>query len=139
MPLKTLNGTCTIFCDSGIRTGLITTSPGVSSVPAKTPPSITESPPKSSACDAAVLLHAAVGDQGVAAAGGTGRRLHLRHTEVRRQPRSAAPAGTDADLDAVDAALEKKPGAVGGRDVAGNQFDRAMALADLLDRALHHQ
>ena len=52
MPRNTLNGTFTIFCDSGSRTDLCTTSPGVSSVPANALPSITESPPNSSASPA---------------------------------------------------------------------------------------
>ena len=40
-------------------------------------------------------------------------RLHLRHAEVRGQARGAAAAGADADLDAVDAALDQEPRALG--------------------------
>ena len=56
-------------------------------------------------------------------------RLHLRHAEVRRQARRAAAARADADLDAVDAALEQEPRAFGGGDVAGDQLDAAEPLA----------
>ena len=133
MPRNTLNGTCTIFCDSGISTGFSTMSPGVSCVPANALPSITVSPPNSSACDdAAVAPDAAVGDERHAVAdrqrGTRTSACDLRHAEVGRQSRRAAAAWTDADLDAVDAALEQERRALGGRDVAGDELDVAEPL-----------
>ena len=65
-------------------------------------------------------------------------RLHLRHAEARRHARRAAAARPDADLDAVGAALEQEPRALGGRDVAGDHLDVAEALPELRHRALHH-
>ena len=58
-------------------------------------------------------------------------RLQLRHAEARRHARRAAAARTDADLDAVGAEIEQKPGALGGRDVARDHLDLAEALAEL--------
>ena len=82
----------------------------------------------------AVALHAAVGDERHAAVGGLAaldQRLHLRHAEVRVQPRRAAAARPDADLDAVDAALEQKADALGGGDVAGDELDVVEPLAGM--------
>ena len=79
----------------------------------------------------AVALDAAVGDERHAAAGGRAaldERLHLRHAEVRVEPRRAPAAGSDADLDAVDAALEQEADALRGRHVAGDQLDVAEPL-----------
>ena len=66
------------------------------------------------------------------------QRLRLRHAEAGRHARRATAAGADADLDPVHAALEQKPGALGGTDVAGDQLDVAEPLAHLPDRAIHH-
>ena len=80
-------------------------------MPASALPSITVSPPKSSACTKrAVALDAAIGDERHPAVGcgpALDERLHLRHAEVRVEPRGAAAARPDADLDAVDAALQR--------------------------------
>ena len=87
-----------------------------------------------------MALDAAVGDQRHAPAGrraALGERLHLRHAEVRVQPGRAAAARSDADLDAVDAALEQEADALRGRDVAGDQLDVAEPLPERLDRARH--
>ena len=65
-------------------------------------------------------------------------RLQLRHAEARRHPRRAAAAGPDADLDAVGSALEQKPRALGGGDVAGDHLDLAEPLAELAHGPLHH-
>ena len=44
--------------------------------------------------------------------------------------RRAAAAGADADLDAVDAAVDEEADAVGGGDVAGDQLDVAELLPE---------
>jgi hypothetical protein len=46
--------------------------------------------------------------------------------------------GADANLDAVDAALEQKAGAIRRRDVAGNHSHVAEFLPELRDRPIHH-
>ena len=133
MPRNTLNGTCTTFCDSGISTDFSTMSPGVSCGAGEGAAEHHRVAAEEQRLrDAAVAPDAAVGDERHALADGQPRlheRLDLRHAEVRRQPRRAAAAGTDADLDAVDAALEQEPRALGGRDVAGDQLDVAESLA----------
>ena len=89
----------------------------------------------------AVALDAAVGDERHAAVGrraALDQRLDLRHAEVRVEPRRAAAARTDADLDAVDAALDQEAHALGRGDVAGDQLDVAELLAERLDGARHH-
>ena len=56
------------------------------------------------------------------------------------QPRRAAAAGTDADLDAVDAAVDQELRALGGRDVARRSArHRRTAARNCLDGPLHHQ
>src|SRR5262249_10891398 len=58
--------------------------------------------------DAAVTLDAAVGDERHAAADCEMRfdeRFHLRHAEVRGQPRRAPTTRSDANFDPVDAAF----------------------------------
>ncbi len=47
------------------------------------------------------------------------------------------PPGPMPDLDAVGAALEQEPRALGGRDVAGDHLDVAEALAELAHRPFH--
>ena len=92
--------------------------------------------------DRAVALDAAVGDERHARAGGGAagdQRFDLRHAEVRVEPGRAAAAGTDADLDAVDAALDEEARPFGGGDIAGDQLDVAELLAERLDRAAHHR
>ena len=48
------------------------------------------------------------------------------------------PPGPDADLDAVGAALDQEPRALGGRDVAGDHLDVGEPLAELAHRPVHH-
>ena len=64
--------------------------------------------------------------RGVAAAD---ERFDLRHAEVRVQPRRAAAARTDADLDAVDAALGEEVHAFRRRHITGNELGVAELLA----------
>ena len=144
IPRSTLNGTFTVFCDSGSSTDFCTMSPGVSRVPANALPSITVSPPNSSASTIAPSrLDAAVGDDRhppgrlAEARAGLDQRLHLRHAEARGEARGAAAARADADLDRVDAAIGEKAGALGGRDVAGDQLGVREALPELFERPLH--
>ena len=49
------------------------------------------------------------------------------------------PPRPDADLDPVDAVFEQEPRAVGGRDVAGHQFDVPESFPERLDRPRHHR
>ena len=102
---------------------------------------MTVSPPNSQRLhERAMALDAAVGDERHAPVGRRAafrQRLHLRHAEVRVEPRGAPAARPDADLDAVDAALEQEPDALRGRDVAGDELDVAEPLAERLDRARH--
>ena len=65
-------------------------------------------------------------------------RVQLRHAEVRIEPRGAAAARADADFDAVHAALGQIRGALGGRDVAGDQLEIAEPRAKRLERFRHH-
>ena len=71
--------------------------------------------------------------------GGAARdqRFDLRHAEVGVEPGRAAAAGSDADLDAVDAALDQEPRPFGGGHIAGDQLGVAELLAEGLDRATH--
>ena len=141
IPRNTLNGTRTVLCDSGTTTGFCTMSPGVSVVPASALPSMTVSPPKSSACTRAPSRFtppsAISGTRPPAACAALDQRLHLRHAEIRVEPRRAAAARTDADLDAVDAALEQKLCPLCGRDVAGDELDAVEPLSERLDGARH--
>ncbi len=135
MPRSTLNGTLTVFCDSGSTTDLCTISPGVSSVPANALPSMTTSPPNSSASSMrAVALDAAVGNhRHVRPADrqpALDQRLHLRHAEAGRHPRRAAAARADADLDAVGAALDagtRAPSAVATLPAISSTSAKALA------------
>ena len=118
-------------------------SPGVSSVPANMLPEHHRVAAEEQRLeDGAVALDAAVGDErhavSPAACAALDQRLQLRHAEAGGQPRRAAAAGADADLDGVDAALGEKPHAFGRRDVAGDQLDVGEALAERVDRAGHH-
>ena len=143
MPRNTLNGTRTVLFDSGTTTGFCTTSPGVSVVPANALPSITVSPPKSSAWTKAPWRltppSAMSGTRPAAALARLDERLHLRDAEVRVQPRRASASGPDADLDAVDAALGEEADARGGGHVAGDQFHAGEALSERLDGSRHHR
>ena len=141
IPRNTLKGTRTVLFESGTTTGFCTTSPGVSvgagqhaaehhGVAAE----------RQRLHERAVALDAAVGNQRHAPVGRRAalrERLHLRDAEVRVQPRRAAAARSDADLDAVDALLEQEAHALGGRDVAGDELDVAEPLPERLDRARH--
>src|SRR5919201_287 len=124
IPRSTLNGTLTVFCASGSSTDLCTISPGASSVPAN------------------ALPDSAVGDQrDVTVADGApalDQRLRLGHAVAGRHARRAPAARADADLDAVDAALQQERGTFGGADVAGNHLHVAEALPQLANRAVHH-
>ena len=100
-------------------------------VPANALPSITVSPPNSSAWAMPpsrwMPPSAMSGTRPPTAARHCDQRLDLRHAEVGGQPRRAAAARTDADLDAVDAALEQEPRAFGRRHVAGDRSRRRRA------------
>ena len=104
MPRSTLNGTLTVLCDSGSTTDFCTISPGVSSVPANMLPSITVSPPKSSASKMlpwrlmppSAMSGTCVADRRAA----FDERLQLRHAEAGGDARRAAAARADADLHA---------------------------------------
>ena len=78
--------------------------------------------------DAAVAADAAVGDERHAIArppGGTRTSASTCGTpKFVVMPRRAAAAWADADLDAVDAALEQEPRALGRADVAGDRARR---------------
>src|SRR5215510_710171 len=63
IPRKTLNGTLTVLCDSGITTGLCTTSPGVSPVPASALPHHRLAAEEQRLDQRAVALDAAIGDE----------------------------------------------------------------------------
>ena len=96
-------------------------------------PSITVSPPNSSASRIApwrlMPPSAMSGTRCRRPPAAFDERLQLRHAEAGGEPRRAAAARADADLDGVDAALGEKPHAVGGRDVAGDELDVAEMLA----------
>ena len=101
----------------------------------------TARPSWSPAAPRPVAPHAAVRNERHAAGrrlAALDERLDLRHAEVRVQPRRAAAAWADADLDAVHAALEQEPRAFGGRDIAGDELDAVEPLPECLDRARHH-
>ena len=94
MPRNTLNGTFTVLCDSGMTTGFCTVSPGVSIVPASALPSITVSPPKSSACTTApsrlMPPSAMSGTRPTRGGAARDQRFDLRHAEIGIEPASCS-------------------------------------------------
>ena len=134
MPRNTLNGTFTIFCDSGTSTDLKTTSPGrLLGAGERAAEHHRVAAEQQRLRDAAVAPDAAVGDERHAPvdfAAAADERLDLRDAEVRRDPRRAAAARADADLDGVRPAVEQEPRALGGRDVAGDDVNTLDALRE---------
>ena len=142
MPRSTLNGTLTVFCDSGSSDRLVHDLAGrLFGAGKRAAEHHGVAAEEQRLGERAVALDAAVGDERHARSPdrqpALDERLQLRHAEARRHARRAAAAGPDADLDAVGAALEQEARALGGRDVAGDQLDVAEALAELAHRPLH--
>ena len=128
MPRSTLNGTLTVFCDSGSDDRLVHDLArrffGAGKRAAEHRAVAAE---EQRFGERAVPLDAAVGDdrhaRPVDREAAFDQRLHLRHAEAGRDARRAAAAGPDADLDAVGAALDQEARALGGGDVAGDDLD----------------
>ena len=60
-----------------------------------------------------------------------------RHADAGDDARRADRSGADADLDRVDAEIDQRLGAFGGRDVAGDQVDVREAAAQLAHHVEH--
>src|SRR6185503_19383412 len=56
---------------------------------------------------------------------------------ARCHPGRAAAARTNADLDAIGAAVEQESRSVAGRDISGNHLSVAKSLSEVRDRPLH--
>ena len=84
------------------------------------------------------ILDAAVGDERDFGLPARLRRLddgrELRHADAGDHARRADGAGPDADLDAIGAGVDQRPGAVGGGDVAADHLDIVGKLLDLFHR-----
>ena len=105
------------------------TSPGDSSVPASSEPSMTTSAP-------APIAFAMSPEEVMPPSAMTGTpvgrrdardvvdRADLRDADARHDTRRADRAGPDADLQRVGARVDERPRRLGGGDVAGDDLDR---------------
>ena len=117
-------------------------SPGLSSVPAKSEPIITQSRARGDGLGhVAGVLDAAVGNDGDVAvahgARGFGDGGDLRNACAGNDARGADGAGSDTDLDAVRASLAPARKLRRMCDVAGHEIDLRELRLDLPDRFNH--